>query len=80
VRSIRSFLSQAPKGGADQNSQLKQPAEPTRRVVMGINPNHNQTVVRPTLVQGLSYNHNQTVVRPVLVQGLSYNHNQTVVR
>jgi hypothetical protein len=28
---------------------------------MGINPNHNQTVVRPT--PGLSYNHNQTLVR-----------------
>lgn len=51
---------------------------------MGINPNHNQTVVRPRPLivigfdPGLATNHNQTVVRPV--PGLSYNHNQTLVR
>jgi hypothetical protein len=46
---------------------------------MGINPNHNQTVVRPAMLQGLSYNHNQTLVRPELGIRIA-NHNQTVVR
>ena len=52
---------------------------------MGINPNHNQTLVRPELNIRIA-NHNQTVVhpRPVIVvgfdPGLATNHNQTIVR
>lgn len=46
---------------------------------MGINPNHNQTVIRPELSIRIA-NHNQTAVRPVPYPGLSYNHNQTLIR
>jgi hypothetical protein len=52
---------------------------------MGINPNHNQTLVRPELNIHIA-NHNQTVVRPrpqIVVgfdPGLATNHNQTLVR
>jgi hypothetical protein len=41
-----------------------------------IDPNHNQTIVRPA--PGTSFNHNQTVVRVDL--GREINHNQTLVR
>ncbi|HTG31732.1 MAG TPA: hypothetical protein VLB76_02280 [Thermoanaerobaculia bacterium] len=49
---------------------------------MGINPNHNQTVIRPeTGIRIL--NHDQTIVDQALVRflgGLATNHNQTVKR
>ncbi len=51
---------------------------------MGINPNHNQTIIH--LIPGRTLNHNQTIVRPrpVIVAGfdpgLATNHNQTLVR
>ncbi len=52
---------------------------------MGINPNHNQTLVRAELAIKIA-NHNQTVARPrpmIVVgfdPGLATNHNQTLVR
>ena len=45
---------------------------------MGINPNHNQTLVRAELSIRI-VNHNQTVARPVPFIRIP-NHNQTVVR
>jgi len=44
---------------------------------VGINPNHNQTLIR--LEPGREINHNQTVVRPELSIRIA-NHNQTLVR
>lgn len=44
---------------------------------MGINPNHNQTLIRVNT--GRDLNHNQTFRRPELSIRIA-NHNQTLVR